>query len=73
MINAGKTLWIIILFFLFNSPLKSEDCPMQQEHSSRTNDESCSLHGQHRSNVVMGFDQDKTYHHFKLQKDGRVD
>jgi hypothetical protein len=65
----GKTLWIILLISVFNQPLKSENCPMHQEHSSDATHTNCPYHLAH-ADSVMGFNQNKTYHHFKLEPDG---
>jgi hypothetical protein len=43
---------------------------MHEEHSAETNHMNCAHHSSHVADSVMGFEQDKTFHHFILHQDG---
>jgi hypothetical protein len=54
-----------------DSKANMKDCPMHQEHATGASQHDHAQNElEHRGNQGMGFDQQKTTHHFLLRKDG---
>lgn len=65
----GITVLLLTFALLATARETHANCPMMQDQK-KTNEPSAAV--KEHGNAAMGFDQDKTTHHFYLQRDGGV-